>query len=206
MELLVSILALGSTYALLAAGIVIIYKASRVINFAHGELAIVGAYVFHSAGFLTGTTLTSLSLFTAIVVAATASALFGVVIYFALMRRLLGRPTFVAAMVTIGCVDHAVRCAGLCNQEVAVIETADHRFDPELLQFIDLFRKPNEPGHCMPVTNESRRNGSADKAACACHKDFHVRCPVWRVDACSIGAFDFLRNGVSLKSILTQNQ
>ena len=102
MELLVSILALGSTYALLAAGIVIIYKASRVINFAHGELAIVGAYVFHSAGFLTGTTLTALSLFTAIVVAATASALFGVVIYFALMRRLLGRPTFVAAMVTIG--------------------------------------------------------------------------------------------------------
>ncbi len=102
MELLVSILALGSTYALLAAGIVIIYKASRVINFAHGELAIVGAYVFHSAGFLTGTTLTALSLFASIVIAAAASAFFGVVIYFALMRRLLGRPTFVAAMVTIG--------------------------------------------------------------------------------------------------------
>jgi hypothetical protein len=101
-ELLVSILALGSTYALLAAGIVIIYKASRVINFAHGELAIVGAYVFHSAGFLTGTTLTALSLFASIAIAAAASAFFGVVIYFALMRRLLGRPTFVAAMVTIG--------------------------------------------------------------------------------------------------------
>ena len=46
MELSISILALGSTYALLAAGIVIIYKASRVINFAHGELAIVGADAF----------------------------------------------------------------------------------------------------------------------------------------------------------------
>ena len=90
MELLVSILALGSTYALLAAGIVIIYKASRVINFAHGELAIVGAYVFHSAGFLTGTTLTALSLLTSIMIAAAASAFFGVAIYFALMRRLLG--------------------------------------------------------------------------------------------------------------------
>ncbi len=102
MELLVSILALGSTYALLAAGIVIIYKASRVINFAHGELAIVGAYVFHSAGFLTGTTLTGLSLLATIAIAAAGSAAFGVLIYFALMRRLLGRPTFVAAMVTIG--------------------------------------------------------------------------------------------------------
>ena len=35
-------------------------------------------------------------------IAAAASAFFGVAIYFALMRRLLGRPTFVAAMVTIG--------------------------------------------------------------------------------------------------------
>ena len=102
MELLVSILALGSTYALLAAGIVIIYKASRVINFAHGELAIVGAYAFHSASFLTGTTLTGLSLLATCAIAAAGSALFGVLIYFALMRRLLGRPTFVAAMVTIG--------------------------------------------------------------------------------------------------------
>ena len=102
MELSISILALGSTYALLAAGIVIIYKASRVINFAHGELAIVGAYVFHSAGFLTGATLTGPSLAAAAAIAAAGSALFGVLIYFALMRRLLGRPTFVAAMVTIG--------------------------------------------------------------------------------------------------------
>jgi branched-chain amino acid transport system permease protein len=101
-ELLISILALGSTYALLAAGIVIIYKASRVINFAHGELAIVGAYVFHTAGFLCGVTMTGPSLLAAIAVSAAGSALFGIVIYLALMRRLLGRPTFVAAMVTIG--------------------------------------------------------------------------------------------------------
>jgi branched-chain amino acid transport system permease protein len=101
-ELFVSILALGSTYALLAAGIVIIYKASRVVNFAHGELAIVGAYVFHSAGFLTGATLSTPSLLITIAISAIGSALFGVLIYFSLMRRLLGRPTFVAAMVTIG--------------------------------------------------------------------------------------------------------
>jgi branched-chain amino acid transport system permease protein len=101
-ELLVSILALGSTYALLAAGIVIIYKASRVINFAQGELAIVGAYVFHSAGFIAGTTFSGPSLIATTAIAAAGSVAFGVLIYFALMRSLLGRPTFVAAMVTIG--------------------------------------------------------------------------------------------------------
>jgi branched-chain amino acid transport system permease protein len=102
-ELLVSILVLGTTYALLAAGIVIVYKASRVVNFAHGELAIVGAYVFYAAGFLTaGAAAPGRSLVITIAVAAAISILFGIAIYAALMRRLLGQPTFVAAMVTIG--------------------------------------------------------------------------------------------------------
>ena len=52
MEYLVSILVLGATYALLAGGIVIVYKASRVVNFAHGELAIVGGYVFYTLSML----------------------------------------------------------------------------------------------------------------------------------------------------------
>lgn len=102
MEIFVSILVLGSTYALLAAGIVIVYKASRVVNFAHGELAIVGAYVFHSAGFLAGTSFSGPSLLLTILASSIISVLFGIVIYAALMRQLLGQPTFVAAMVTIG--------------------------------------------------------------------------------------------------------
>jgi len=103
MEFLVSILVLGTTYALLAAGIVIVYKASRVVNFAHGELAIVGAYVFYSAGIWSGGASSSgPALLLTIVFTAVISALFGIAIYLALMRRLLGQPTFVAAMVTIG--------------------------------------------------------------------------------------------------------
>lgn len=98
MEFLVSILVLGTTNALLAAGIVIIYKASRVVNFAHGELAIVGAYVFYSAGIL----VPGNSLPLTILVTAAISAAFGIAVYAALMRRLVGQPTFVAAMVTIG--------------------------------------------------------------------------------------------------------
>jgi branched-chain amino acid transport system permease protein len=97
-ELLVSILVLGATHALLAAGIVIVYKASRIVNFAHGELAIVGAYVFYSAGLI----VPGRSLLLTIAATAAISALFGVAVYAALMRRLVGQPTFVAAMVTIG--------------------------------------------------------------------------------------------------------
>ena len=47
-EFVATIVILTCTYALLAAGIVILYKAGRVVNFAHGELAIVGGYVFYS--------------------------------------------------------------------------------------------------------------------------------------------------------------
>ncbi len=39
-----SIVVLGSLYALLGAGFVIIYRASRVLNFAHAEVAMLGAY------------------------------------------------------------------------------------------------------------------------------------------------------------------
>jgi branched-chain amino acid transport system permease protein len=101
MEFAVSILVLGTTYALLAAGIVIVYKASRVVNFAHGELGVVGAYVFYSAGMLSAGA-SGQSLLLTIAITAAVSILFGVAIYVALMRRLLGQPTFVAAMVTIG--------------------------------------------------------------------------------------------------------
>jgi branched-chain amino acid transport system permease protein len=72
-ELLVSVLVLGATDALLAAGIVIVYKASRIVNFAHGELAIVGAYVFYSAGLITQ----GQSLLLTIAATAAISALFG---------------------------------------------------------------------------------------------------------------------------------
>ena len=43
-------LALGCTYALVALGFTIIYKASGVINFAQGELLLVGVYPQHRHG------------------------------------------------------------------------------------------------------------------------------------------------------------
>ena len=52
MEFVATVIILTCTYALLAAGIVILYKAGRVVNFAHGEIAIVGGYVFYSSGLM----------------------------------------------------------------------------------------------------------------------------------------------------------
>ena len=41
---IVSGIALGSIYALIALGFILIYKATEVVNFAQGELMMVGAF------------------------------------------------------------------------------------------------------------------------------------------------------------------
>lgn len=45
LQLMISGLVIGSIYSAVALGFVIIYKATRVVNFAQGELLMVGAYV-----------------------------------------------------------------------------------------------------------------------------------------------------------------
>lgn len=49
-QLTVSGLSLGTIYALIALGFVVIYRASRVFNFAQGELVMVGAFVMVTLG------------------------------------------------------------------------------------------------------------------------------------------------------------
>ena len=39
-------LAAGSLYAIVAIGLVLLYRGTRVLNFAHGEFGALGAYVF----------------------------------------------------------------------------------------------------------------------------------------------------------------
>ncbi len=98
MEFAATVLILTCTYALLAAGIVILYKAGRVVNFAHGELAIVGGFVFYSTGLMVEDN----SLVLAILGSVVFSVLMGSAIYMAMMRRLVGEPFYVAILVTIG--------------------------------------------------------------------------------------------------------
>jgi len=97
-EFAATVLILTCTYALLAAGIVILYKAGRVVNFAHGELAIVGGFVFYGTGLM----IEDNSLVLAILGAVVFSVVMGSAIYMAMMRRLVGEPFYVAILVTIG--------------------------------------------------------------------------------------------------------
>lgn len=98
MEFVATVLILTCTYALLAAGVVILYKAGRVVNFAHGELAIVGGYVFYSSGLVGG----GMSPWLAVLGAIVFSVIMGAFIYGAMMRRVVGEPFYVAILVTVG--------------------------------------------------------------------------------------------------------
>src|SRR5881398_345197 len=77
-------IAVGCIYALIGLGFSIIFKASGVINFAQGELLLVGAYII-SAGVLEW----HLGFFLAL--------LLGFV-----LRYMIGRPVFSILMITIG--------------------------------------------------------------------------------------------------------
>jgi len=44
-QLVVNIVVLASIYALIACGYVLIYRVSRILNLAHGELMMLGAYL-----------------------------------------------------------------------------------------------------------------------------------------------------------------
>lgn len=95
MQLVVNIVVLTSIYALVSCGYVLIYRVSRVLNLAHGELMMVGAYLLLvTAGFVT-------SPMVAIPVAAILSLATGALVYLFLMRRMTGESVLAAILTTI---------------------------------------------------------------------------------------------------------
>jgi branched-chain amino acid transport system permease protein len=90
-------LGIGSTYALLAVGFVIIYRATEVVNFAQPALMILGAY-FTSLFVVRIGLPFPVGVLAAMVVMAGIGALTERVA----MRPLVGQPVFSAAMVTVG--------------------------------------------------------------------------------------------------------
>ena len=85
----------GLLYGLIALAFVVIFRASRIVNLAQGQLVLVGAYVM-------GTLLTILPLPVAIVLALAASLLIGVAIERLVFRPLIGQPVFSIVMASIG--------------------------------------------------------------------------------------------------------
>jgi len=78
----VNAMVLGSTYALLGIGLTIIFGIMRVVNFAHGELYTLGAYVAYGM-----VALLKLDFFSSIVVAALVGMLIGALIEYVFLRR-----------------------------------------------------------------------------------------------------------------------
>ncbi len=89
-------LATGSVYALIALGIVLIYKCSGVVNFAQGGYAMLGAYVTYAL------TRLGLSPILALVASVAVMAVTGAATEFLLLRRMLKAPVVAVMMVTLG--------------------------------------------------------------------------------------------------------
>jgi branched-chain amino acid transport system permease protein len=96
MQLAVNIVVLAAIYALIACGYVLIYRVSRVLNLAHGELMMLGAYLLLA----TATSFSSHWL-VAVAAAVALSLLVGALVYVFLMRKMTGEMVLAAVLTTV---------------------------------------------------------------------------------------------------------
>jgi branched-chain amino acid transport system permease protein len=97
LQLIVSGAAIGCIYALIALGFVLIYKATETVNFAQGDLMMIGGFIGLSA-----MTVIGLPFALAFVATIAAMALVGMGTERLVLRPLLGQPAFTVVMITIG--------------------------------------------------------------------------------------------------------
>ena len=97
LQFIVNGLIVGTLYGVVAMCFVLIYKASQVVNFAQGELLLIGAWVCWWI-------MTSLGLpfWAAFPIALAFMMIFGVLLQVVVLRPLIGQPTISVIMVTIG--------------------------------------------------------------------------------------------------------
>jgi len=96
-QLAVNGISIGTLYSLVALGLVLVYKATEVLNFAHGDLLMLSAFaawgLIEAAG---------LSFWAAAPLAIVAVAVFSYLLEQRVMRLIAGQPQFAAVMLTIG--------------------------------------------------------------------------------------------------------
>jgi branched-chain amino acid transport system permease protein len=97
LQLVVTGIVVGMIYALAALGFVLIYKASRVINFAQGYFVALGAFVT-----LAIVQVTHLPFVLAVLASLAGSLLLGVLVERLLLRPMMGEPVIAVIMVTVG--------------------------------------------------------------------------------------------------------
>ncbi|MFH0957956.1 MAG: branched-chain amino acid ABC transporter permease [Pseudomonadota bacterium] len=96
MQIIVNIVVLASLYCLICGGYVLIYRSSRVLNLAHGELMALSAYFL-----LTVVTSFPGHPFISFGISIGLCFLLGFAVYFFLMRFMTGEAVFAAVLVTI---------------------------------------------------------------------------------------------------------
>jgi len=96
LQLVLNGMATGAIYALVALGLVITYKATEVLSFAHGDVLMASAFV--AWGLIVGL---GLSFWLAAVLTMVFAAVLGWQIDARVMRRIVGQPQFSGVMLTI---------------------------------------------------------------------------------------------------------
>src|ERR1700752_1206604 len=97
LQLTLNGLAVGCIYGLVALGFVLIYKATELVNFAQGDLLMLGAFTCYML-----VVWYNMSFWPAFALAVAAVAVFGAVLDATVLRRVIGQPQFAVVMLTIG--------------------------------------------------------------------------------------------------------
>jgi branched-chain amino acid transport system permease protein len=97
LQLLLAGVAQGCVYALVALGFVLIYKATETVNFAQGDLMMLGAFFA-----LTASTMLGWPYWATILFAIALMAAVGMLTERVVIRPVLGQPAFTVVMITIG--------------------------------------------------------------------------------------------------------
>ena len=97
LQLVISGVAQGCIYGLIALGFVLIYKATETVSFAQGELMMLGAFFG-----LAAMTMMGFPFWVAVLSSIAAMALFGLLLETLVIRPILGQPAFSIVMLTIG--------------------------------------------------------------------------------------------------------
>jgi branched-chain amino acid transport system permease protein len=96
LQLVISGLAVGSLYALVALGFVLVYKATDILNFAHGEAMMIGAFVCYAL------IMKGVPFPWAVLLTIGIAMVLGLVTERVVLRPMIGEPQFAVVMVTIG--------------------------------------------------------------------------------------------------------
>jgi branched-chain amino acid transport system permease protein len=97
MQIIVSGLIFGCIYALAALGLVLIYKTTEVVNFAHGETAMLSTFI--SFVFLTNY---GFPYFLSLILSLLFAAIFGFVVYIVFLKRVQSAPHLNQVVLTLG--------------------------------------------------------------------------------------------------------